>query len=143
VAADRCFRLRPLAFARTQGIPGCCEPQWGMQVSWISGDSLVLAITGLSPLSLAFVPLAAAMVYADRLIMRWADENDRIYSIRDLLIVEATLMALLCLFFWFLRACGGQVRVMTAVWPAVLLTALRAGWAFWMRWGRGKRTQGK
>ena len=111
-------------------------------MSGIPGDSLVLAVGSFSLLSLAFVPLAAAMVFADRIIARWADENERIYSIWHLAIVEAGLMALLCLFFWFLRACGGQVGVMTAVWPIVLLTALRAGWAFWRRLRRGARAAG-
>jgi len=108
-------------------------------VSWALGDSLVLAAGSFSPLILAFLPLAAAMVFADRIIARWADDNERIYSIRDLAILELVLVALLCLFFWFLRACGGQVRVMTAVWAFVAVAAFRAVLAFWANRAKAAR----
>ena len=86
-----------------------------------------MAFALISPASLLFVPFAAAMVYADQIVARWADRKGRIYSIRDLVVAEGILLALLCVFLWLLTLVGAPVGANEAVWAIIVFGALRAG----------------
>lgn len=67
------------------------------------------------------------MVYADQIVARWADRKGRIYSIRDLVVAEGILLALLCVFLWLLRPFGAPVGASEAIWVIIGFSALRAG----------------
>lgn len=91
---------------------------------------LIVAFAAISPASLLFVPFAAAMVYADRILIRWSAKANRAYSIREMLIVEFAAVAGLCLILWVLRRFVPSVGPLTAFAPVAAVAAFRAGSAY-------------
>ena len=88
---------------------------------------LILAFALISPASLLFVPFAAAMVYADLILIRWSAKANRAYSIREMLIVEGVAVAGLCLLLWLLRRFVPSAGLFTAFAPVAAVTAFRVG----------------
>lgn len=91
---------------------------------------VIVAFAVLSPASLLFVPFGVAMVYADRILIRWSAAANRAYSIREMLIVECTAVATLCLVLWLFRLFAPSVGVMTALAPIAAVAAFRVGSAY-------------
>ena len=82
-------------------------------------------------LSLAFLPLACSMVYGDRILARWSERENRAYSGKEMLILEGSLLSVLCLLFGFLRLIGGEVELITVAAPFCTVAVFRVCRAFW------------
>ena len=100
-------------------------------MSGVAADHLVLAMVQHYALALAFLPIAAAMVYGDMILAKWSERENRAYSRREMLILEGSLLALLCLLFGFLRLIGGEVELITVAAPFCTVAVFRVCQAFW------------
>ena len=95
---------------------------WTSPIPAVSGSGVLILLT------LLVVPIAAGMVWPDRILDRWSEARNRAYSVREVLIVEAGLLAALCLIAWVLRQFGGGGVGWVAAASIIALIGLR--WAF-------------
>ncbi len=74
---------------------------------------------------LLMVPIAAGMVWPDRILERWSEAKNRAYSVREVVILEAGLLAVLCLIAWVLKRFGGVGVGWVAAVTIIALIGLR------------------
>ena len=104
-------------------------------MSGVVADSLVLAVMRGSPLAVLLIPIAVAVVWPDWILERWSARNNRAYSVREMLILEAGLLAVLCLFAWLLSHFDRAMGLRSAAAVVFALIAIR-GLLAAVRWKR-------
>jgi len=75
-------------------------------VSGVAAIASVAGVWGVFLAGLLMVPIAAGMVWPDRILERWSEAKNRAYSVREVVILEAGLLAGLCLIAWVLKRFG-------------------------------------
>jgi hypothetical protein len=97
-------------------------------VSGVAAIALVTEVWGVFLSGLLMVPIAAGMVWPDRILDRWSEARNRAYSVREVVILEAGLLAVLCMIAWVLKRFGGVGVGWVAAVTIIALIGLR--WAF-------------
>ena len=100
----------------------------------MSGVAVIGSVTGVWGAFLSgllMVPIAAGMVWPDRILERWSEAKNRAYSVREVVILEAGLLAGLCLIAWVLKRFGGAGVGWVAAATVIALIGLR--WALGTR----------
>ena len=94
----------------------------------MSGVAVIASVTGVWGVfltGLLMVPIAAGMVWPDRILERWSEAKNRAYSVREVVILEAGLLAVLCLIAWVLKRFGGVGVCWVAAATIIALIGLR------------------
>ena len=94
----------------------------------MSGVAVIGSVTGVWGVfltGLLIVPIAAGMVWPDRILERWSEAKNRAYSVREVVILEAGLLAGLYLIAWVLKRFGGAGVGWVAAAIIIALIGLR------------------
>ena len=94
-------------------------------MSAVAAIASVTGVWGVFLSGLLIVPIAAGMVWPDRILERWSEAKNRAYSVREVVILEAGLLAVLCLIAWVLKRFSGVGVGWVAAATIIALIGLR------------------